>query len=1241
MRILLDLQGVQTISSRNRGIGRYTQALAEGIIRNAGPHEIWILLNGHFPETVMPLRQSFGHFIAQDHIVVFSSPGPNSGDVADNRWRARTAELVREHVIADIAPDLIHVSSLFEGLGDDAVTSIGRFGSEVPTAVTLYDLIPYLYPDHYLFSSVTKSWYLNKIESLKRADLLLAISNSAANEAKEALGFNDENAVNISTAVDENFMKIAVPKEHEEKIRSKFNIRRPYLMYTGGIDWRKNVEGLITSYSRLPADLRSTHQLVIVCHAQSDAKARLEALTISLGLQKGEVILTGYVSDDELVVLYNLCRLFVFPSLHEGFGLPALEAMACGAAVIGSNTSSIPEVIGRADALFDPRVPEEITTLTQRALTDDRFLLSLRDHAVTRAKTFSWDRTAGRALAAFEALHERRIGSERSRTRPAGGSVDRPRLAMVTPLPPERTGIADYCAELLPVLSAHYRIEVISDQAEVHWQGDGGALPMHSSSWFDQHAHEFDRILYHFGNSSFHVYMFDLLQRHPGVVVLHDFFVSGVLDWIEYTGRSPHAFRRALYTSHGYPALTYERGEGRLAAIWEYPCNRDVLDRAAGTIVHSQFSVRAATQRYGKDYAADWAVIPQLRRVPPRQDRDAARRVLGLKTGDFLVCAFGHLGSTKLNDRLIDAWEASELARDRHCRLIFVGQNEEGDYGRTVAARLGAGPAAGRIEITGYADPDSFTAYLTAADAAVQLRCRSRGETSRAVLDCLAYGVPLIINANGAMAEYPEEILIKLADEFTVSELSEALERLHDDAQLRRRLAEAGCAWIKAHHDPEAVALQYRDAIEAFARHGRGGRYEALLRQIAAQGEALPEQELIPLATAIAANLDHRDPRQLLIDISELAQHDDRTGIRRVARSVLSKLLIDPPENCRVEPVYLDRLQGAYRYARQFTAALIDLRPDGLEDELVEMRRGDLFLGLDLNLHDLGAQRSWLEAQRRRGVKIATVVYDILKLRHPEWWGDKALPLFDQWLSTMSAVSDRLIATSKAVEDDLSSWLGERYPDNAVRPDLAHFHLGADLDESQPSSGLADNAEAVFARIGAASSFLMVGTLEPRNAHEQTLLAFELLWSAGTDVNLVIVGRQGWKVESLVERLRSHPELGGRLIWLDGISDEYLEHVYTASSALLAPSMGAGFGLLLIKAAQQGLPIIARDIPVFREVAGRHAYYFEGLSPADLANAIRDWLARYKADQHPKPLGMPWLTWAESADRLKRILFEG
>jgi glycosyltransferase involved in cell wall biosynthesis len=149
------------------------------------------------------------------------------------------------------------------------------------------------------------------------------------------------------------------------------------------------------------------------------------------------------------------------------------------------------------------------------------------------------------------------------------------------------------------------------------------------------------------------------------------------------------------------------------------------------------------------------------------------------------------------------------------------------------------------------------------------------------------------------------------------------------------------------------------------------------------------------------------------------------------------------------------------------------------------------------------------------------------------------------------------------------------------------------------------------------------------------------------DINLVVVGKEGWKplrddqrrtIPEIVQKLKNHPEKNKRLFWLEGISDEFLNEIYNASDCLLFASEGEGFGLPLIEAAQHDKPIITRDIPVFREIAGDHAFYFNGQEARDLADAVQDWLQRYKENRHPTSDGMSWQTWRQCVEHLKEIL---
>jgi glycosyltransferase involved in cell wall biosynthesis len=201
------------------------------------------------------------------------------------------------------------------------------------------------------------------------------------------------------------------------------------------------------------------------------------------------------------------------------------------------------------------------------------------------------------------------------------------------------------------------------------------------------------------------------------------------------------------------------------------------------------------------------------------------------------------------------------------------------------------------------------------------------------------------------------------------------------------------------------------------------------------------------------------------------------------------------------------------------------------------------------------------------------------------------------------------------------------------------FHLGADINQSIPSTGLPDNAGEVLAALANKRTFLMVGTLEPRKGILQATQAFDVLWADRCDVNLVLVGKPGWDNEQLMEMIHGHRELDKRLFWLSDVSDEFLQKIYDCSDCLIAASHHEGFGLPLIEAAKYGLPIIARDIPVFREVASTYADYFPDLPDAEsMASAILRWIDLHEQDAHPKSEAMPWLTWRQSVEQIIAIL---
>lgn len=1227
MRLVVDLQGAQG-ANRIREIGRYCVLLTRGLARLRGKHEVIVVLSALFPDTIEPLRRSLEEVLPPESIRVMHLVGPVSGADPHSDARREAAELLREYFLASLNPDFVLITSLFEGLDDDVVSSIGRFTTRIPIATMLYDLISRSNRDVHFQSSVLAKWYERKLAHLRNADLMLTTSQSSQRKAIDWLGAAENEVVNISIAAEDHFTPALIDTDRWLTLSKAYGIVRPFIMHTGGIGHGTNVEGLIEAYAMLPTALRREHQLAVVCSIQPADQERLRALGDKHGLGSDELILTGYIPDDDLLTCYQACKLFIFTSWLGGFGLSALQAMQCGRAVIASDDPILLELIGSSEALFDPHDIGAISEAIRVVITDERLRTKLEKYGFEQAKKFSWDATAGAAWDALQAAHKFRNAPV------PNGPSDRPRMAYFSPLPPEAGGVSDYNAELLPELARHYRIDVIVSQRKVSDVQITANHPVRSIEWFKRHAHVFDRILYHFSNSNFHSHMFDLIQKYPGVVVLHDFFLSDIIAHRDINGEDPGGWARALFEAHGWPAVVHRfKAADTADVVRAYPCNMAVLQNALGIIVHTDFLRQLAQAYYGQSVGLDWTLTTHLSQPARGFDRTVAREILGFCSNDFVVCSFGVAGLIAMNDRLLSAWLESPLADNPDCHLIFVGQNDPGAY-EELERRIRSARVTGRIEITNCVDRATFHDWLAAADIGVQLHAQSRADTSAIVFDCMNAGLPTIVNANGPMVELPVDCVWLMPSNFTDETLVEALVTLHADAARRRDMGERARAQIANHHNPRHCALAYSKAIEAAYKRAEIGQ-TSLERALVEQGdEGLREDDWHSLVQAMGRNtpLPLRRKR-LLIDVSELIQRDSRSGIQRVVRSILGHWLLNPPADYIVEPVYAVLNELGYRYARHFSSHMLDICSNWSEDDIVEPASGDIFVGLDLQPAIIPQQQSLLQEWRRMGVTVRFVIYDLLPAIAPEFFFPGARLHHHAWLKTISHF-DGVICISRAVADEYSEWLNHYGPERITPLEIDWFHLGCDMGTQRLETGdLPLGSEETLDRLRSVPSFLSVATVEPRKGFRQTLDAIELLWAKGTDVNFAIVGKPGWMMEDFIARLQGHPELGNRLFWLQGISDEYLHAVYGSCRYLIAASQGEGFGLPLIEAARYGLPVLARDIPVFREVAENAATYFpNSMDPAILAQSIESLLK--PREEIIKPPRMKWLTWAQSAEML-------
>ena len=362
----------------------------------------------------------------------------------------------------------------------------------------------------------------------------------------------------------------------------------------------------------------------------------------------------------------------------------------------------------------------------------------------------------------------------------------------------------------------------------------------------------------------------------------------------------------------------------------------------------------------------------------------------------------------------------------------------------------------------------------------------------------------------------------------------------------------------------------------------------------------------------------------LYVDVTQLALEDLGAGVQRVTRCVLNELMVQPPADTNVVPVRLAS-DGRHYAANRFVESAYGLAAGCLGAEApVEPRAGDAYLGLDFCREHTGTLSESLKRMRSAGVPVALVVHDLLPLDHPTWFPAVVSADFEAWLHLLVEQADVALCISESTREALSRQLAARglvFDREAVA-----VPLGADA-----LTVLAPPGKSARSQERRVPSVLMVGTVEPRKGHDEVLDVFDTLWSEGMEIRLVVAGKAGWHVQGLVERLRTHPQRGRLLHWAEGPDDAALALLFSASDVLLMASRGEGYGLPVGEAATAGCRLLLRDLPVFREVAGGRARYFD--SPEALASALRD-VHRSGVASWPDPAAPAWPTWAQTASAL-------
>jgi glycosyltransferase involved in cell wall biosynthesis len=803
----------------------YARGLAASLVQGDSRHEFVLYGHDEYPRAAIPA-------------------GPRATFVPTGFGaRARPGETTpaaRLQALAEANPDrldwLVVLDPFAPALGSGPpARPLGglRLAALVP------EVTPFLVPERDMEGAVplpAEQGY-RALARLRQYDALLAPSRATQGDVAKLLGLSAGRVHVIGHAADGRSLapveSLPMPLE-ARRVLHDLGIRRAFVLVEAGFPGQQNALRMLDAYRMLPESLRRAYQLVVT---GAISARRIEEARAAADPEWGPSIrFTGAPGAAARRTLLQHCAVYVHPALHAGFAQSILEAMRCGAAIVAGNNAAQAELTGDAGLLADPSDAVAIAEQVQRVLDDWKLKGTLRRRAAARAQRFTFERAAARALEALassmHAQRHRADGAHRPGARSYARSDSRPRIAFFAPLPPRISGIADYAVRLLEELKATYTIDLYHDAGYVPDLGLGGRdFATYDGRLFERNCTvlNYHAIVYQMGNAAaYHGYLYDILMRHPGVVTLHDFFLSvypyrGARTRAEILaafGREIRHFcpdRADEFLPHLEEWCEEEGGLSSACARRSLYLNRRVFESALGVAVHSPWCVEQV-RTWMPEHVAKTVVIPlgTAPRACTEQERAAIRNRFGLPQEALVVASIGFVHPDKLVREALAAFRAVAQADPSAC-FLCVGQECDGGAARRQAEALGLSR---RVRFLGRRPAADYADLIAVTDIGINLRRPpTNGETSAALLDLLAAGVATIVTDVATFGDYPDSVVHKVRwDARGPEELGRALRTLARDADARRALGSAALDHVRRNHAWPRAAARYVELIERCAR---------------------------------------------------------------------------------------------------------------------------------------------------------------------------------------------------------------------------------------------------------------------------------------------------------------------------------------------------------------------------------------------------------------------------------------
>ena len=780
MNILIDGQTFMS-EEIDRGIGVYLKNVLNNIVK-CGFYHKWYIITGN--KNAICCLDPW----VQTRVIVLENTLFSSNISYDNS--SQYTDILNEIIIKEKIdvywnPNPLMVNVLFP----DKVIFCKTF-------CTIHDLIPAIIPIQQ-WSDNIKIEYWRRIKYLKNNECtLLCVSKATRQDVYKYIGKSAKCVITLLAADHKLFYK--------KCYRNGLN-DNPVLLFTGGFDYRKNIEGAIKAFGLLKkkySDEKYVRRLkfYIVCKLSIESKKelldRLKDSNIS-----DDIVFTGFVPDQILADLYRYADILFFPSLYEGFGLPILEAMLAGCYVVSSNTSSMPEICDGKALLCSPSDIDDMAEKLKESIDIVKEEKNIqKQERQEYALRFSWVKTA---LTTLEAMEQQDFQVEKTAN-----------IAIVTPWPNQKTGIANYVYSIVPYLRDYFkRVDVFTDKYIIERNELKGnpAGNLYDISELDELRGKYDEIIYQIGNNTeFHKNIYESLLKHKGIAEIHDYVLHPFFYEAFFKKNKKYIYQDALEKGYGEEGLNHfieVNNQSAAPDIFKYPMNEGVVANSKSVIFHNIWSKNNCQADPTKIH-----IIPHP--CFPKSDYEQLKK----KTSINLEKVFEEISSSK--DLIVIGCfgfvnhnKRPEVVMQAHKELLDKGYNVKLCFwGKSNIDNLSV--ESGTVFVSGYLDEYNYHRALSLSDIIVNLRYPSMGEASGTLCEAMIEGKPVIVSDHNQYSEYPDDVCWKVPiNNKEVETLVVMLEYLITHPEVREALGNNAKWFATTILDPQKIAFEYYKVI--------------------------------------------------------------------------------------------------------------------------------------------------------------------------------------------------------------------------------------------------------------------------------------------------------------------------------------------------------------------------------------------------------------------------------------------